>query len=1499
MFYIFIKILNFIKSSIGNHSIFSKDIRFYLMLKESDFKTISEFPASEYGKLAIVANNKGEKYRKKMIELKFGKEKYKLEFQRAINTLIRMNHPTINRISFYSLPDCNNIQKEIYPISIFSDYEVNGSLADLMQLISNGENIEKWDSTHKMITIFGIAAALMYIHGCRIIYRNLKSTNVLFNSEYEPKLADFNFSRPPHFNMDSLTLDSTLITIPYDEDTEKTPLHAAPEILDNLPFNNKVDVYSYGVLLYELFVNKEPDFGMDDQEAIRSSITIGHRPPIPADLVPPSYQKLISECWDNKSSNRPSFKSIVRRLAQPEYILPDVDFDKYIEYTKKTLDDRFLLKDTDMKTQGPRADEIQKKADSGDVESQYKYGLILETGDGAIRNTREAMKYYKMACFNKKGHHLPSMHALARLYESQQKWEEAEVLFRTAADEGYKESQFHYAVMLKNGSGAVEKDIFKAAKFFKLAADQGEIDAQNFYANILLTGEGVMMNKKLAAEYFKKAADQGDGDSQNSYAMLLKNGCDGEITKNRSLAKEYLRKSAESGDINGMLNYADFLTEEVDPNDQSKKNQMKMKHAAYYYLKSSRLGNQTAKEKYDQIGIEISQEDEEFYANLHGSDEYPNEDEDNANNNDEKQLLEAAEKGDADSQYKYSMILLNKQKRSQAALTYLEKAADQNHVQAMLQLGYMLRDSIGIERDPKRARKLFQRASEQGSADAMAAYGFMRYKGLGFSNPNKEEGKEYLQKAAELQSSDGIAFLGKVLEEDDPRRSEELLKESCKLGNSNGEYYLAILNRKKNEENDRNALEVESLLRSSASKGNVEAQYEVALIDNDLEMLKVSADRGVEGASFSYANKIKEFDFDQSLFYYTKAAEQENSPAAMVEAAKCLWTSKPHKSSTFLKNAIKYKFPQAYTLYGRYLIEQKEKKDKNSLIMSHLSNFDENDIDLDTFDVDLNDDQESKQKVEEEAAHYYHLGASLNDPKGMLYYGLAFRDGVGVSKNYSKAHKYLKKSADNGDVEGMVQLALFTDDEQESLEYFTRAAKFNADRWSDEARYYLAMIYKDQGRYTESFQLLEKAAKNGHEDAMFQVAVFYQNGIGVPQNDAQAMNYYALSANSPNPKAAAQFNFALMLKKQSDQQKQQVEAPIELKDIFRRRSKISHFNSTPLCDTIKLYDSIESFESVGVVFDTDTNCENDSNRRIVKNNLTRAAKYFRAAALQGDAEAMNNYGLMLMKGEGVPQNLKEAQKYFQMSSDRGNSFGQNNLGILVKNVEPNKATHLFKLSAQQNNLSGMNNYGLMLMSKNYSENDRIEALSMFKAAADQGHPNAMFNYASLIIKEIKKGFVIYDDDGSLISIENVMEKYMKKSAELGDIDAMNSYGSFLFKNKKDSKTAQIYFREAVEAGSSTGMNKLATLIKFQLDDAENDAIDDFEEKKNEMMDLYQRAAELENTVAMNNLALLYYNGLYVKKDVQKAKEIYKKAMNLGDAKASKIYKSICSPRKKK
>ena len=97
-----------------------------------------------------------------------------------------------------------------------------------------------------------------------------------------------------------------------------TPAYTAPEIVlsekTRISYNKSVDVYSFGMVLYEFWTGMRPFdetkyAGQDIQDLLSSSA----RPTIPTNC-PPVYAKLMERCWDNVPSGRPTFQSIVKTL---------------------------------------------------------------------------------------------------------------------------------------------------------------------------------------------------------------------------------------------------------------------------------------------------------------------------------------------------------------------------------------------------------------------------------------------------------------------------------------------------------------------------------------------------------------------------------------------------------------------------------------------------------------------------------------------------------------------------------------------------------------------------------------------------------------------------------------------------------------------------------------------------------------------------------------------------------------------------------------------------------------------------------------------------------------------------------------------------------------------------------------------------------------------------------------------------------------------------------
>jgi len=190
-------------------------------------------------------------------------------------------------------------------IMLLTEVCENGSFYDFY--CQQGLRFDKgtaWRLANECATGFGVIHDIGYMH------RDIKSLNVFLDKNLVAKVADFGFCTP---------LASS--TVPAG-----TVQWMAPEVLANMqgahPFGNKVayhksvDVYSYGILLYEIFHCSCPyaELGLDQMAIGRKVLQHNIRPNLTR-VCPPAVQAVIKKCWDKNPAARPTFKQILELLV--------------------------------------------------------------------------------------------------------------------------------------------------------------------------------------------------------------------------------------------------------------------------------------------------------------------------------------------------------------------------------------------------------------------------------------------------------------------------------------------------------------------------------------------------------------------------------------------------------------------------------------------------------------------------------------------------------------------------------------------------------------------------------------------------------------------------------------------------------------------------------------------------------------------------------------------------------------------------------------------------------------------------------------------------------------------------------------------------------------------------------------------------------------------------------------------------------------------------------
>ncbi|XP_073489539.1 mitogen-activated protein kinase kinase kinase 13 [Aquarana catesbeiana] len=146
----------------------------------------------------------------------------------------------------------------------------------------------------------GIASGMNYLHLHKIIHRDLKSPNVLVTHTDTVKISDFGTSKELSDKSTTMSFAGTVAWM-------------APEVIRNEPVSEKVDIWSFGVLLWELLTGEIPYKDVDSSAIIWGVGSNSLHLPVPS-TCPDGFKILMKQTWQSKPRNRPSFRQILMHL---------------------------------------------------------------------------------------------------------------------------------------------------------------------------------------------------------------------------------------------------------------------------------------------------------------------------------------------------------------------------------------------------------------------------------------------------------------------------------------------------------------------------------------------------------------------------------------------------------------------------------------------------------------------------------------------------------------------------------------------------------------------------------------------------------------------------------------------------------------------------------------------------------------------------------------------------------------------------------------------------------------------------------------------------------------------------------------------------------------------------------------------------------------------------------------------------------------------------------
>ncbi|GBB91176.1 hypothetical protein RclHR1_18310004 [Rhizophagus clarus] len=513
-------------------------------------------------------------------------------------------------------------------------------------LKENFKNLS-WEDKYKLA--YQLTYTISFLHDKGIVHGDLNSDNILVHKDII-KLTDFGLSKRIKISKQQSDLFDN--KIPYID-----PKYLSVEqnnIMQSYILNKKSDVYSIGILLWEISSGKLPfedkiyDFNLVKQ------ILQGYRETIVSDTHV-DYSDIYIECWNEEPDNRPTMNQIVAKLREIitkmnimiEHYQTDTNYkiDLHEESQKINQDfDKIYMKEIEPTNQYIRkniseedlsivVDELMNNylqdLNKGKEEYLVRRGVfdylnnheinLQEMYDWLTNNQNDSNSIYLLGYFNYYGIIISvNKQKACELYQEAVELENivAQLVLASICIEGKGIKKNHNKAfelskkLAKEGNPnginrlgycysmgiGTNIDMKKAFKLYQKAASLGNIRAQCNLINLYLDGEGTEKDYDKAFELSKKSAEE-HSDGMNLLGFCYNNGIGTSVNKKKAF--ELFQKAANLECCDAQYNLA-LMYEDGEGIKQN------INQAIYWYKKSANQGSQSAHNKLKFLGCNDS-----------------------------------------------------------------------------------------------------------------------------------------------------------------------------------------------------------------------------------------------------------------------------------------------------------------------------------------------------------------------------------------------------------------------------------------------------------------------------------------------------------------------------------------------------------------------------------------------------------------------------------------------------------------------------------------------------------------------------------------------------------------------------------------------------------------------------------------------------------------------------------------------------------------------------